>query len=341
MILDGHNPAAVAQAAQTLAAGDLLGLPTETVYGLAADAASDAAVAKIFAAKGRPSDHPLIVHVAPASTPDAPPAGVSHFAASVPDFAARLMRACWPGPLTLILPRRPEVGAATAGGQDSIGVRCPSHPVAQAVLRACAELGVMGVAAPSANQFGRVSPTTAEHVQGEFPEGLLVLDGGPCAVGIESTIVDCTRGAPVLLRPGAITRAEIEAACGQALRDKDAVAAPDPRASGTLVAHYAPSAKLRLMSTGELQQALDLLGDEAGPEPAVSIAIYTRTKLRSRSPKVLLQYMPDDAEAAARRLFADLRALDAQKVRLIWVETPPEDARWEGVLDRLSRAAAA
>ncbi len=341
MILDGYDPAAVAQAAQTLAAGELLGLPTETVYGLAADAASDSAVAKIFAAKGRPSDHPLIVHVAPAATPDAPPAGVGHFAASVPDFAAKLMRACWPGPLTLILPRRPEVGAATAGGQDSIGVRCPSHPVAQAVLRASAELGVMGVAAPSANQFGRVSPTTAEHVQGEFPEGLLVLDGGPCAVGIESTIVDCTRGAPVLLRPGSITRAEIEAACGQPLRDKDAVAAPDPRASGTLVAHYAPSAKLRLMSAGELQQALDLLGDEAGTEPGISIAIYARTNLRSRSPKVLLQHMPTDAEAAARRLFADLRALDAQKVHLIWVEMPPEDARWEGVLDRLSRAAAA
>jgi L-threonylcarbamoyladenylate synthase len=341
MILDGYNPAAVAQAAQTLAAGELLGLPTETVYGLAADAASDSAVAKIFVAKGRPSDHPLIVHVAPAATPGAPPAGVTHFAASVPDFAAKLMRACWPGPLTLILPRRPEVGAATAGGQDSIGVRCPSHPVAQAVLRACAELGVMGVAAPSANQFGRVSPTTAAHVEGEFPEGLLVLDGGPCAVGIESTIVDCTRGAPVLLRPGSITRAEIEAACGQPLRDKESVAAPDPRASGTLVAHYAPSAKLRLMTAGELQQALDLLGDDAGKEPGVSIAIYARTPLRSRSPKVLLQHMPDDAEAAARRLFADLRALDAQKVRLIWVETPPEDARWEGVLDRLSRAAAA
>ena len=228
MLLDGHDTAAIQQAAQALAAGELLGLPTETVYGLAADASSDSAVAKIFAAKGRPSDHPLIVHIARGATGSA---GVAHFATNVPAFAQALMDTFWPGPLTLILPRREDVGAAAAGGQDSIGLRCPAHPVAQAVLQACAALGVAGLAAPSANKFGRVSPTTAAHVQSEFGDGLLVLDGGPCAMGIESTIVDCTRGVPVLLRPGSIGRDQIEQACGQPLRDKEAIANA-PRASG-------------------------------------------------------------------------------------------------------------
>ena len=344
MILDGADPLAVLRAARVLADGELLGLPTETVYGLAADASSDAAVAKIFKAKGRPSDHPLIVHVAPAEGDTAVPAGVGHYASAVPLFAEKLIRAFWPGPLTLILPRRAGVGTAAAGGQDSIGLRCPSHPVCQEVLRQAVDLGVHGVAAPSANQFGRVSPTTAAHVAGEFGDGLLVLDGGPCEVGIESTIVDCTRGVPVLLRPGAITRAQIEQASGQPLRLKEDMAAPDPRASGTLEAHYAPAAKVRLMPAAELQKALDLLGAEAdrtGRTPGPTIAVYARTQLMSRSPKVLLRRMPSDAEAAAQQLFAALRELDAFGVQLIWVERPPEAAEWEGVRDRLQRAAAA
>lgn len=191
MILSGTDPQAILEAARRIQAGELVGFPTETVYGLGADASSDKAVAGIFAAKGRPSDHPLIVHVADA-------AQVNDYAASVPPFAARLIKAFWPGPLTVILPRKPGVAAAAAGGQDSIGLRCPSHPVALAFLKACNT----GVAGPSANRFGRVSPTTAQHVQQEFGDGLLVLDGGPCEVGIESSIVDCTRGRPVLLRPG-------------------------------------------------------------------------------------------------------------------------------------------
>jgi len=329
MILDGRSADAIATAAQALRRGELLGLPTETVYGLAADAASDAAVAKIFAAKGRPSDHPLIVHVADA-------AGAGRFAAGIPGFARQLMHAFWPGPLTLIVPRRPDVGAAAAGGQDSVGLRCPSHPVAQALLRAADALGVHGVAAPSANQFGRVSPTTAAHVQAELGDGLLVLDGGACEVGIESTIVDCTRGAPVLLRPGAVTRAQIEAACGLPLRSKDELGAPDPKASGTLEAHYAPNAKLRLMDARALQAALDVLGAEAA-----HIAIWSRAVLRSRSARVIRRRMPDDAGAAAQQLFAVLREFDAQGVRLIWVEAPPSTPEWEGVTDRLHRAAAA
>lgn len=330
MILDGHAPDALAAAVRTLRAGGLVGLPTETVYGLAADAGNDAAVGAIFAAKGRPSTHPLIVHVADA-------AAVAVFAVDVPGFADALMRTFWPGPLTLILPRRAGVATAAAGGQDSIGLRCPAHPVAQALLRACAAQGLHGLAAPSANLFGRVSPTTAEHVRAEFGDALLVLDGGACEVGIESTIIDCTRGVPVLLRPGQIARDRIEAACGQPVRDRQALAAPDPRASGTLEAHYAPAATLRLMDARALQTALDLLGDDAA---AARVAVYARAPLRCGATD-LLRRMPDDAGATARQLFAVLREFDARGARLIWVETPPDTPDWEGVRDRLRRAAAA
>ena len=343
MILDGNDPSAIAAAARALRGGALLGLPTETVYGLAADASSDAAVAQIFAAKGRPSDHPLIVHVADA-------AGIAHFASAVPDFAQALVDAFWPGPLTLILPRRAGVASAATGGQGSVGLRCPAHPVAQAVLRACAAddtaLGgtpVRGVAAPSANRFGRVSPTTAAHVQSEFgavlPD-LLVLNGGACAVGIESTIVDCTRGAAVLLRPGAITRAQIEAACGQRLLLKEELQAQTPRASGTLLAHYAPSAPVRLMDAAALQAAL-----AARSADAPALALYARTPLHGPAHAalrtVVLHAMPSDAAAAAAELFAMLRRFDDQGAGEIWIETPPSTPDWEGVRDRLQRAAAA
>ena len=338
MILDGKDPAAIAAAARAVRAGALLGLPTETVYGLAADASSDAAVAQIFAAKGRPSDHPLIVHVASAE-------GIAHFASEVPDFAQKLVDAHWPGPLTLILPRKPGVAGAATGGQDSVGLRCPAHPVAHALLQACAAPGdeasqggppVWGVAAPSANRFGRVSPTTAQHVHDELGTDLLVLDGGPCAVGIESTIVDCTRGVPVLLRPGAVTRDQIEAACGIRPLSKEDLPALTPRASGTLEAHYAPQAKVRLMDAKALQTGLDLLGSEAA-----HIAVYARVVLRSPSPRLVVRRMPDDAAATAQQLFAVLRGFDDAQVKLIWIETPPPAPEWEGVRDRLQRAAAA
>ena len=240
MIISGNNPDHVQQAANALCAGELLGLPTETVYGLAADASNETAVAKIFKAKGRPSNHPLIVHVATANA-------VEQFANDVPAFAQTLMAKFWPGPLTLILPRKEHMAAAAAGGQNSVGLRCPSHAVALEVLKACATQGVYGVAAPSANLFGRVSPTTALHVQSEFGNDLLILDGGDCDVGIESTIVDCTRGVPVLLRPGQISRTQIEQACGMPLLNPEAMTTDAPRASGTLASHYAPAAKVRLM----------------------------------------------------------------------------------------------
>jgi len=320
-------------------------LPTETVYGLAADAENDLAIASIFTAKGRPADHPLIVHVLNE-------ASVAHFAAEVPDFAHQLIQAFWPGPLTLILPRRDGVAAAAAGGQNSIGLRCPSHPVAQALLQACLLPGddlahlqkpVWGIAAPSANQFGRVSPTTAAHVQGEFGADLLILDGGPCDVGIESTIIDCTRGVPVLLRPGAITPEQVQAVCGLKVLLKDELltqAEPAPRASGTLDSHYAPNAKVRLMDAKALQTALDLLGNDLDASAGPTIATYSRAILKTRSAQVLRRRMPDEAADTAQQLFAVLREFDAQGVKLIWIETPPPSPEWDGVRDRLLRASA-
>ena len=339
----GHDADAVVDAATRLADGQLVAFPTETVYGLGARADDDAAVARIFQAKGRPSNHPLIVHV-----PDALAASV--FAAAVPPTAQRLMERFWPGPLTVIVPRNPALGAAAAGGQDTIGLRCPDHPVAMALLRAAAEQGVPGVAAPSANRFGRVSPTRAEHVMSEFADDdLWVLDGGPCAVGIESAIVDCSRGHPMLLRPGALSRDALEAAVGEPI-GWSRPEAPDPnapRASGTLLAHYAPRAKVRLLSEAEILSALDKLMPAVVTSAALhavpQVAVYSRSAWAHRpvQPGVVMRVMPAQPGAAAHDLFADLRDMDALGVTQIWVETPPSDAAWDGVRDRLMRAAAA
>ncbi|UZD54336.1 L-threonylcarbamoyladenylate synthase [Caldimonas aquatica] len=323
-LLDPSNPSHLAEAVDALAAGRLVAFPTETVYGLGADAGNDAAVAGIYAAKGRPADHPLIVHV-----PNA--AAALALVSALPPMARKLMDAFWPGPVTVIVPRREGLATAAAGGQATIGLRCPAHPVAHQLLEACARRGLVGLAAPSANLFGRISPTTAQHVAHEFGDDVLVLDGGPCQVGIESTIIDCSREHPVLLRPGTLPRARLEAVLGEPLRERDEAA---PRASGTLAAHYAPRAKLRLMDARTLQSALDVLGDARPP-----VAVYSRTV---RVPRGLVhRRMPDDAERAAHELFAVLRELDAQGVSLIWVETPPDAPEWDGVRDRLVRAAAA
>jgi L-threonylcarbamoyladenylate synthase len=325
VLLDGHDPAAIERAAALLAQGELVAFATETVYGLGARADDDAAVAKIFAAKGRPADHPLIVHVLDADDALA-------FADAPSPLARRLIDAFWPGPVTLILPRRAGVASAAAGGLPTIGLRCPSHPVARALLRAAHAHGVRGVAAPSANRFGRVSPTRAGHVVEEFGDDLAVLDGGACEVGIESAIVDCSREHPVLLRPGGVPRARLEAAAGEPLRERDADA---PRASGTLESHYAPRAKVRLMSGAMLRTALQMLD---GMAPA--LAVYSRSVAPGAAAGVLHRRMPAQPEAAAHELFAALRELDALGVQLIWVEEPPEGAEWDGVRDRLRRAAA-
>jgi len=318
-IVDGHDPAALAQAARRLAEGGLVGLPTETVYGLGARADLDRAVAGIFAAKGRPADHPLIVHV-----PDAQAA--QHFTAAWNEPAQRLAAALWPGPVTLILPRRDGVAGAAAGGHPTIGLRCPAHPVALALLRDAAALGVAGVAAPSANRFGRVSPTLAAHVADEFGPELLVLDGGPCTVGIESTIVDCSRARPVLLRPGVLTRERLQQVLGAPLAERDAAA---PRASGDLASHYAPSARLRLVDARTLEKA---------GRPGDGVAVYSRT-CPACTAAAQWRPLPDDPALVAQQLFAVLRDFDAAGMREIWVEQPPDLPEWEGVRDRLRRAA--
>lgn len=376
MILQGDAIESIAAAADCIRAGDLLGFPTETVYGLAADADSDAAVTKIFKSKGRPADHPLIVHVQGISA-------VSHYALDVPAFANTLMAAFWPGPLTLILPRRPGVATVAAGGNPSIGLRCPSHPLAQALLNALVNgchhgnpseaihgpltdeesdlsiiankarqsmaLPVWGLAAPSANQFGRVSPTTATHVQTEFGDALLILDGGPCSVGIESTIIDCTRGQPVLLRPGAITAHQVEVACGMKVVPQQellTIAAAAPKTSGTLESHYAPRARVRLMAAAELQAALVVLQtNSAVPAAGVNalskqeVAVWSQYQPTAHWAGGVWRAMPFDAASAAQQLFATLRGLDEQGVSQIWVEAPPDTPAWDGVRDRLQRAA--
>jgi len=311
-------------AAGIVVGGGVVAFPTETVYGLGARADDDAAVAKIFEVKGRPSNHPLIVHVHDM-------AAAQLFAGTLPAVAERLMQAFWPGPLTVVVPRASGIAAAAAGGQASVALRCPAHPLAQALLQTCKERGVPGIAAPSANRFGGVSPTRAEHVCEEFGGSVPVLDGGPCPVGIESSIIDCTRAHPVLLRPGTLTRSQIESAAGDWLRDADADA---PRASGTLASHYAPRATLRLMDGPSLQTAYAVLG-----ELPPTLAVYSRT-VSMPSGGALRRRMPDDARACAQELFAVLRELDASGATLIWVETPPDDAQWDGVRDRLRRAAA-
>ena len=325
-IADGNDTAAIQRAAAELAAGGLVAFPTETVYGLGARADDDAAVARIFEAKGRPADHPLIVHVGDVAAAQA-------FASEWPESARKLADAFWPGPLTVIVPRRSGMGTASAAGQTSIGLRCPSHPVARALLDAAAALGVAGVSGPSANRFGRISPTTAAHVHEEFGDALNILDGGACEAGIESAIVDCSRGAPRLLRPGVLTRDQLEAVLGHPLREAGADA---PRASGTLEAHYAPRARLRLMSADQLRTALGILA-KTGATP---VAVYFRTVTPGRTVKAY-RAMPDNPVAAAHELFSALRELDASGTSLIWVESPPDAEAWDGVRDRLQRAAAA
>lgn len=333
MLLNAADTNHIQQAAQALARGELVGLPTETVYGLAARADDDQAVAQIFTAKKRPTKHPLIVHVADM-------AAAEHFVAAgflqqLPDYAASFMRAFWPGALTIIVPRRQHIANAAAGQHPTIALRCPNHPTALAVLQAAHKLGVAGVAAPSANQFGGVSPTTALHVQEEFGEDLCILDGGVCSIGVESTIIDCTGATPKLLRPGAITPDMIAQHTNIKVQiHTDNTAAHTP-ASGTLTAHYAPQAKLRIMGAKEMQDALDLLGRDAPP-----MGIWSRTVLTSRANQVRLAAMPHNAAEAAQELFARLRAFDAQGVKLIWVEPVPTSQEWAAVADRLQRAAA-
>lgn len=321
--------------------GELVAFPTETVYGLGADAAEPEAVTKIYAAKGRPSNHPVIVHVAK-------PEDIMAWCKDIPSQAWQLAKAFWPGPLTMILKRHDEVSASVSGGQDTIGVRCPSHPVAHALLARFAELKAAhgqaraGVAAPSANRFGRVSPTQAVHVRSEFADlvqqGMLVLEGGDSEVGIESTIVDLSAlqasGQVALLRPGAITAVDISSVIGQPVTGQTT---HSPRVSGSLKAHYAPSTPLAVCPSGELQTCLERwLKSHKG-----RVAVMAHSNLQYGSDRIESVAMPRTPAAYARALYATLRRVDAMAVAAIIVERVPSDEAWAGVGDRLSRAAAA
>ncbi|OZI31358.1 threonylcarbamoyl-AMP synthase [Bordetella genomosp. 10] len=328
----------IEHAAQVLLRGGLVAFPTETVYGLGADAEDPRAVARIYAAKGRPSNHPVIVHVAPE-------ADLDYWTRDVPAQARALIDAFWPGPLTLILKRAPHVDAAVSGGQDSVGVRCPAHPVAQRLLRVFAALkgGHGGVAGPSANRFGHVSPTRAEHVLAEFPEqvaaGMPVLQGGPAEVGIESTILDLSRlqegVGPVLLRPGHIRPEDIARVLG---RLPDAPDAAAPRASGTLKAHYAPSTPLELVDRATLEALVVGVGLPAGSRCVV--IGYTPRPLEM-DPALTWQPVSADPAQYAHAIYSLMRELDGRGYTKILVEAPPRTPEWDAVNDRIGRAAAA
>jgi L-threonylcarbamoyladenylate synthase len=305
----------VQRAAEILKRGGLVAFPTETVYGLGADASSKEAVARLYAAKRRPADHPVIVHFA--STRAA-----FEWAREIPQAARTLAERFWPGPLTMILKRAARAGDFVTGGQDTVGLRVPRHPVAQQLLQAFGG----GIAAPSANRFGQVSPTTAAHVREDLGKDVdLVLDGGPSEVGIESTIVDLSGAQPVLLRPGQISAAALEEALGARLESKQA---DSPRHSGGLERHYAPKTPAKLVPTHELDQQIARLKDK------VAVLAFSRPDERVD----FWLRMPRDPAAYAQKLYAALRELDTARCEMILIEAPPEAPEWAGVRDRLARA---
>ncbi len=329
----------VARAAEILRAGGLVAFPTETVYGLGADASRDDAAGKIFAVKRRPRAHPLIVHLAAGTSLDG-------WATDIPESARRLVAAGWPGPLTVILKRGPRVALATTGGADTVGLRVPAHPMAQALLGAFGG----GIAAPSANRFGAVSPTRAEHVVADLRDDVdYVLDGGPCDVGVESTIVDLSRDRPVLLRPGGMSREAIEAIVG-VLGEPDAEA---PAAPGTLASHYAPAAEVIAVDPSDVvatviraRETIEHMPTEM-PVPieakkgtvAVLAPAGAFAAWGDLGPHVIAYKLPDDVAGMARELYAALRDLDAAGVDVVVAALPPAAGLGEAVGDRLRRAA--
>jgi L-threonylcarbamoyladenylate synthase len=309
----------MADAAANLLAGNLVAFPTETVYGLGADACNAAAVARIYSVKGRPADHPLIVHVA---SMDA----LGDWAADVPAYAIALARDFWPGPMTLIMKRSALAGDFVTGGQDTVGIRVPDHVVALGLLEAFARAGGRGVAAPSANRFGNVSPTTAQAVADELSEYLSdadqIIDGGACAVGVESTIIDCTGDVPRILRPGAVTVAMIEQSTGLSVSiDGKAVDGPVIRVSGSLDSHYAPEATVVLDQSPIAGQGFIAMADVATPDGVVRLAA------------------PKSDDEFAQVLYAALRAADEQGLQSVVVAQPQGAGIAVAIRDRLMRAA--
>ncbi len=317
-----------AEAVRLLREGRVVAVPTETVYGLGADASNPDAVAKVFALKGRPADHPLIVHIGDVDE-------LSWWARDIPEAALTLARRFWPGPLTVILKRGPHVLDAVTGGQDTVGIRVPDHPL---TLRLLAEFGG-GVAAPSANRFGRVSPTSAQHVEAEFGDAVdYILDGGPCGVGLESTIVDFSGTAPRILRPGAVTADDVASVLGEAaLVAVHASEAPSPRVPGTLASHYAPDATVRLLPFDGIAKALASAVRQGCKVGVMARAVAPDDGLPSMCRWV---HMSEEPGGYGRELYAALRDLDVSDCDVILVETPPSASEWEAVRDRLARAAA-
>lgn len=312
------DPAALEAALAALRAGELVAFPTETVYGLGGDAANPAAVRRIFEAKGRPADHPVIVHVATADAIEA-------WARDIPPAAWALAEAFWPGPMTLVLRRRAGVSDLVTGGQDTVGLRVPSHPVAHALLAAFGG----GVAGPSANRFGQVSPTTAAHVREELGDRVrLVLDGGQSAVGIESAIIDLSGAEPALLRPGMLDPARVEAVLGRGLRGSGR---GSPRAPGMLASHYAPRTPTHLIPAGQIESA--------AATAAGTAAVLAFGPCPPGLPVIRWQRVDRDPAAYAHDLYANLRLLDHVGANCILVEAVPEDAAWAAIRDRLGRAA--
>lgn len=313
----------VSTAVDILREGGLVALPTETVYGLAADASNELAVRRIFAAKGRPASHPLIVHLSGADR-------LAGWAAHVPDTARRLAEAFWPGPLTLVLPRGPQVPHAVTGGQDTVALRVPAHPLARQVLQSFGG----GVAAPSANRFGRISPTTAAHVREELGDEVdYVLDGGPCIIGVESTIIDVSGPVPALLRPGGLAIEEVERVLRVKVPRRET---GGPRAPGMLASHYAPRAGLRVCEPDALREEVTAhLSD--GLRVAVIAPAASASALEG---DVRVFDVPADPSGFARALYATMREIDALGFDLIVAVLPPEAGLGAAVRDRLRRAAA-
>lgn len=327
-IATGQSVEAIDRAVTLLNAGQLIGLPTETVYGLAADADNADAVTKIFAAKGRPADHPLIVHLGANDL-------LELYAREIPDAAWALAEAFWPGPLTLILKKALGVPDVVTGGQDTVGIRMPGHPVALALLRALAESRRQagkkggGLAAPSANRFGRISPTTAQHVADELGDAVsLILDGGDCQVGIESTIVDLSRGTPVVLRPGAVTADQLSLVLGKPVSVRTTDAHDTPRVSGSLASHYAPLTPLQIVDVAAIKQALQ--------NPRVAAIVRDDVGFQQQANVVVLSSNP---ATYAHDFYRVLRELDARGYQKILVQALPQTAPWVAVQDRLGRAA--
>jgi L-threonylcarbamoyladenylate synthase len=331
-VLPSHTPAlfraAVAQAAVRLRAGEIVAVPTETVYGLAADARNAVAVAKIFAAKRRPACNPVIVHVASEALARA-------CVATWPATAERLAQAFWPGPLTLVLPKAADIPDVVTAGGPTVGIRWPRHPFMQALLTACD----CPLAAPSANAANRLSPTTAEHVQQSLGASVpLIVDGGPCVVGLESTVVDLTVAPPRVLRPGMVTAAALQAVLGALNTDPAAEGSGPRRSPGELPRHYAPRARLLV---GRWTDAADLLAWlRAAHVSAPSTYVLAHTHLPSPEGLAGVSLVPLDPEAFARAFYAELHRADAGGAQTIVVEAVPDEGAWVAIADRLRRAAA-